>query len=332
MAHLVEEGSAVYAEKPAWHGVGVTVPESFTTEQALKLGNFDYHVSKTQIYIKDRHGHHDVAVPNQVAVIREDTHQILGITSDKYEPFQNIEAIRWADNLLQDGVAHWESMMVLDGGKKFAGLMKLEEDMRVGDEDYWQYFLISTGHDGKYAIHLLPTNVRVVCYNTLTAATQSKYWTTSKASFQIRHNTNMRTNLDIARDSVQITTAANRRMKEWLEKALVTDLTASREKDILNHLFGDPEKEDMTNWQKNQRNNFVTQFLDEEYDRNGETSYSFLQAATGYADHGIPFNKREAASVRSQSERRFSSSLVSGRGDQIKKKTFAALDALGVGS
>ena len=330
MAHLVEEGSAVYAEKPAWHGVGITVPENFTTEQALKLGNFDYKVSKSPLFIKD--GWRDIPVPNQVAVIREDTQQILGITSDKYEPFQNIEAINWADSLLQDGIARWESMMVLDGGKKFAGLMKLEEDMRVGDEDYWQYFLISTGHDGKYAIHLLPTNVRVVCYNTLTAATQSKYWTQSKASFKVRHNTNMRTNLEIARESVLITTAANRRMKEWLEKAMLSELAASREKDILNHLFGDPTGDDMTNWQKNQRNIFVTQFLDEEYDRNGETAYSFLQAASGYADHGIPFNKRESATVRTQSERRFASAMVGGRGEQIKKKTFAALDALGVGS
>ena len=216
MAHLVEEGSAVYAEKPAWHGVGVTVPKSFTTEQALELGNFDYKVSKSPLHIKD--GWYEVRVPNHVAVIREDTKQILGITSDKYEPFQNIEAIQWADNLLQDGVAHWESMMVLDGGKKFAGLMKLEEDMRVGDEDYWQYFLISTGHDGKYAIHLLPTNVRVVCYNTLTAATQGTSWNKSNATFKVRHNTNMRTNLEIARESVLITTAANRRMKDWLRK------------------------------------------------------------------------------------------------------------------
>jgi len=330
MAHLVEEGSAVYAGKPAWHGVGTVVPKNFTTEQALKLGNFDYRVSKTPLHIKD--GWREVEVPNQVAIVRDDTKQILGITSDKYEPFQNIEAIEWADNLLQDGIAHWESMMVLDGGKKFAGLMKLEEDMRVGDEDYWQYFLISTGHDGKYAIHLLPTNVRVVCYNTLTAATQGKSWNKSNATFKVRHNTNMRTNLEIARESVLITTAANRRMKDWLEKALVTHLPESREKDILDHLFGDLQKEDMTNWQKNQRNIFVTSFLDEEYDRNGETSYSFLQAASGYADHGIPFNKREAASVRNQDERRFASSLVGGRGDLLKRKTFAALDAIGVGS
>ena len=123
MAHLVEEGSAVYAEKPAWHGVGTVVPKNFTTAQALELGNFDYRVSKTPLHIKD--GWREVEVPNQVAIVRDDTKQILGITSDKYEPFQNIEAIEWADNLLQDGIAHWESMMVLDGGKKFAGLMKL---------------------------------------------------------------------------------------------------------------------------------------------------------------------------------------------------------------
>tara|TARA_Y100000401_G_scaffold98986_1_gene87045 strand:- start:69 stop:497 length:429 start_codon:yes stop_codon:yes gene_type:complete len=142
----------------------------------------------------------------------------------------------------------------------------------------------------------------------------------------------MRTNLEIARESVLITTAANRRMKEWLEKAMLVNLAASREKDILDHLFGDPTGDDMTNWQKNQRNVFVTEFLDEEYDRNGETAYSFLQAASGYADHGIPFNKRESATVRTQSERRFASAMVGGRGEQIKKKTFAALDALGVGS
>ena len=81
MAHLVEEGSAVYAEKPAWHGVGVTVPKSFTTEQALELGNFDYKVSKSPLHIKD--GWREVRVPNHVAVVREDTKQILGITSDR---------------------------------------------------------------------------------------------------------------------------------------------------------------------------------------------------------------------------------------------------------
>ena len=40
----------------------------------------------------------------------------------------------------------------------------------------------------------------------------------------------------------------------------------------------------------------------------------------------------DPASVRSQDERRFASSLVGGRGDLLKRKAFAALDALGVGS
>lgn len=64
--------------------------------------------------------------------------------------------------------------------------LKLQNPIIVGSQDaVEQYVLLANGHDGSLAITAMPTNVRVVCWNTLSAALGA-----AKAEHKIRHTKN----------------------------------------------------------------------------------------------------------------------------------------------
>ena len=103
-----------------------------------------------------------------------------------YEVLQNIEAFNLVDEILQSGRATIETAGAIDEGKKAFICLKVDKSIIVGSEDeIKQYVLIANSHDGSLAITATPTNVRVVCNNTLTAALKG-----ATGAIKIRHTSN----------------------------------------------------------------------------------------------------------------------------------------------
>lgn len=103
-----------------------------------------------------------------------------------YTVYQNTEALIVVDEMLKTGKVKIETAGSLDGGRRVFVLLKLDTPILVGPKDaIMQYVLLANGHDGTLSIVAMPTNVRVVCDNTLSAALQG-----SKPEHKIRHTTN----------------------------------------------------------------------------------------------------------------------------------------------
>ena len=191
MAHNLEivDGKASFVAKgeKAWHGLGTYVNEAMTSEQVVELANLNYEVNKTPIYIKPTIGENEtpMEIPNILATYRTDNGAPLGLVSERYEVVQNKDAFLFFDPIIDRGEAIYETAGVLGRGERVFITAKLPEDILVAGEKVEQYLLITNGHDGKNAVRVGFTPVRVVCNNTLTAALNSL-----KNSYTIFHFNN----------------------------------------------------------------------------------------------------------------------------------------------
>lgn len=170
-------------QAPAWHGLGEIFTEPLTTMQALQKGGLDYTVLKLPNIHMMPDGN-EIISEDSFFTCRTDVNKILGSRLGKdYEVLQNIEALNVVDEILQSGRATIETAGAINEGRKAFICLKVDKDIIVGTDDkVQQYVLIATSHDGSMAITATPTNVRVVCNNTLSAALRG-----AKGAIKIRH-------------------------------------------------------------------------------------------------------------------------------------------------
>jgi len=162
MAHNINEGKRVFTVGESWHGLGTVVQSEVKSSEAIKLAQLDYNVVKTPLFANDKQ------LDSHVAIIREDTKDILGITTPKYQIVQNIDAFGFFDTVVGDGQAIYHSAGALGNGERIWILAKLPNDIIINNEDKVEkYLCLTTSHDGKSALQMYFTPVRVVCQNTL---------------------------------------------------------------------------------------------------------------------------------------------------------------------
>jgi phage/plasmid-like protein (TIGR03299 family) len=155
--------------EPAWHGLGQIVNNAMTAEQAIKLANLDYEVSKTHIQYYDDEGM-PIQVEGVYANYRNDNGDFLGLVKSRYEIVQNKDAFGFFDSIIDSGEAIYETAGALGKGERIFVMAKLPDDFEIGGEKIKKYILLSNSHDGSSSVIAGMTNIRVVCNNTLQAA------------------------------------------------------------------------------------------------------------------------------------------------------------------
>lgn len=190
MAHKIDNSKGFNAfvsfAAPAWHNLGTVFNEPVTTEQALEKGGLNFPVIKLpNVHIMPDLS--EIISEDSFFTCRTDVNKVLGSRLGKdYTVMQNVEALNIVDEILQSGNATIETAGAIDEGRKVFICLKVAKDIVVGSADtVKQYVLIATSHDGSLSITAMPTNVRVVCNNTLTAALNG-----AQDKIKIRHTVN----------------------------------------------------------------------------------------------------------------------------------------------
>jgi phage/plasmid-like protein (TIGR03299 family) len=190
MAHKIDQttGKAAFIsfQSPAWHGLGKTFMDHITVEDALRESGTNFQVVKLPNIHRLPSGI-DVVSNDSFFTMRDDTNAVLGSRLGRdYTVYQNTEALSLVDDMLKFGNCKIETVGGVDDGKKVFICLKLNEGIKVGGSDrIEQYVLLANSHDGSLAITAMPTNIRVVCNNTLSAALGG-----AKPAHKIRHTTN----------------------------------------------------------------------------------------------------------------------------------------------
>ena len=157
---------AYFGDTP-WHGLGTRLEEPANAELAIQAAGLDY-----QVELQEMTTPRGSVVPGRKAVVRSDTDDVLGVVSDSYTTIQNHECFSFLDSIVSAGELKYHTAGALGKGEKVWMLAKLPGEIRLKDsEDVTeQYLLLSNSHDGRSALRVFFTPIRVVCANTLGAA------------------------------------------------------------------------------------------------------------------------------------------------------------------
>lgn len=208
MAHnLTINGKTVemaYAGETPWHGLGNALPALATVEEMQRAAGLFWTVRKAPMF--DERG---IVVPGFQAVARDDNNVVLGVVSNQYHIIQNAQAFETLDALIAEGAATVETAGSLGDGFRVWALSKVPGDFRViGEDAVNAYFLLDWRHDGNGGLSGRLTPIRVVCQNTLSAATGGR------AAFSIRHAANAKLRIEEAHRALGI---VRHRMEETTE-------------------------------------------------------------------------------------------------------------------
>lgn len=190
------DGKAMFSVKELpWHRLGTVLDLPPTTDEALFHSGLNWPVMKAPNMINMGNGSDDYFSTGKYSTYRLDSDNmpvILGDNiSDRYEIVQNIDAFKPFDKVLLDHGYTYETAGAVCDGKRIWVMAKSPDSILVGNDVIQRYVLLFNSHDGSLPVILLPTDVRVVCNNTLTMALNA-----AGRQMQLKHTMGVNERLD----------------------------------------------------------------------------------------------------------------------------------------
>lgn len=245
MPALFESG--VFGQNtPAWHGEGRVVEGTFEYEAifpadgSLGLGDINWDVRKRPSFTQLEDGTF-IAVPDSFDIVRNTDNAVLtrggrGV-GDGYDPIQNRDAFGFLRDAMEDHTLQWETAISVEGGATIAGIVSLPDsgiDIVKGDRHYLYLTVINT-HDGSGAMKVFPTDVRVVCRNTVAAALKAR---DRSITVNVRHSGSTKGKLVEAQRILKESTASYQRFLEWQGRLAEVVASPKQVDEVAVRLFG----------------------------------------------------------------------------------------------
>jgi len=137
------------------------------------------------------------------AVVRDTDKKVLGCVGPRYTPLQNREALDWFSPWLDSKLIALNTMGSLDGGKKVWVLGQIVDDSIIEiapNDSIAKFVMLSNCHEGKNAVRVGLTPIRIVCQNTLTLS----YNHSESKLIRVRHSSKVKENLDNLREIIDL--------------------------------------------------------------------------------------------------------------------------------
>lgn len=283
MGHGVEINDSLFvAGEPAWHGLGVNVKEALSSQEALHVAGLDWTVDAHPVIVDGNE------VDGYKANVASNTGTVLGITSNRYKVVNNAEAFDWCDNLLENDITpvKFESAGSLFDQKKVWILAKLADKMLLGDL-VQNYLFFTNSFDGKSALTVGVSNVRIVCANTLSMALRDapRLWTTKHMGDMDAKKHEAARTLQLA---VSYLDALNETAELWQQKAMSKEAF-----NLLTEMLFPMDEDDMDCIQTKRalgfRSNFINLYNEKpDIQKFHGTAWGAYMALTDFVSHVKP--------------------------------------------
>jgi len=272
------------AREVPWHGIGTVTEDALTASEAIVAGGLDWTVEPRSLYTTSSDKKSKVKIEGRKAIIRDKDDAVLGLVSDRYVPFQNIEAFEFADSLVDSGEAKYETAGSLRGGKVIFLTMKFPEQIMVAGEDpHDLYCVLRTSHDGTKAISAYVTPIRVVCTNTMAMAIRA-----AKHKWSMQHTQTLNGKLLEARETLRLSFKYAEEFAVVGTELVSIKVTADTVRDLFTDLLPARPKTDevidqmMALYESSPTNGYTG------------TAWGAFNALTEYMDHGRDTRSAEA--------------------------------------
>lgn len=174
--------AALNGRRAAWQRIGNNTlyrPDKLqTSAELIETAGLAFRVEKEPMQLMD-----GTPVPNNFALVRQDTRRALSVVGNDYQPLQNVEAFSFLDSLMMDGVLKYQAALTIKGGQCLALIARLPSADEIAPGDFQHRDLLLTNWHGGGSIGITPISFRVFCAN------QSRLImdTGRAAEFKIKH-------------------------------------------------------------------------------------------------------------------------------------------------
>lgn len=186
MAHeIMENDGLMLAGTPAWHGLGIVLPERTDAMTALQTAKLDWEIEVADLCPTLADGS-AVNAGDFRAIVRKDTCEMFGACKKGYTPVQNREIAELAYEISNFSERAVETAGSLRNGRRVFFTLALDQIEVAQDDHVKPYLFIATSHDMSMRLTFATTFTRVVCANTWRAAMQE----VGDECLQIKHTPN----------------------------------------------------------------------------------------------------------------------------------------------
>ena len=221
-----------------------------------------------------------IKVPFKKAQLRDDTHQVIGVTGKDYQVFQNSDLKELVMPAVEEGLLTVNNIGYLGVGGKVFIQAEMVGDYTIAGEDHRGMITLMNSHDGTSALAAGVTDTRVICGNTFAMAM-------GDMSTRLRHGKNLHN------DANQITAImdfVNEGMRVYSESV---EALASRRCDetkvvrMIEEVYNKPAE-------SVRATNNIIKFFKSGAGNSGSTLYDAVNGFTEYFTHqaGTDDNKR----------------------------------------
>jgi len=308
--HAFETGFCV--RQPSWHGQETLLTEDQrprTWKEARKVAGLDWEPIVEPMYVRvltgvDAEGNptYDYReVPNFQTIQRDSDGSVLAAGRDSYEVINNTQMGEILHALTDKTELEYETGGSVREGRSVWALVRLGPDVMIGNDPSptRPYMGIVNHFDKTGACRAYATDIRIVCWNTMSAADAQADRDNTVAVF--RHTSNWRDNLEAARQAIL---GAQSEFDEWKKIAeflMGTTVTEAQAEDFVQEFMPYPGSVTTTITERVKTNIDTARMelrtvLHSSKTTDGirGTAYWTVQAAAEYLDHLRPIRKQEA--------------------------------------
>jgi phage/plasmid-like protein (TIGR03299 family) len=163
--------------------------------------------------------------------------KLFGIVGSDYRPLQNIDAFRFFDGIVSTGLVSYETGGALGDGERVWVQARVKGDMDVAGDKIERFLLLSNGHDGKTAVDIRFSPIRVVCQNTLSWALQER-----SPLFHIHHDQRMDKRIEGAEIAIKDILEEYDRIETKFKKFTTIKLAEPSMVEYFTKVFADPKR------------------------------------------------------------------------------------------
>ena len=261
--------------------IGTDIAGLKTSEEVLEAAGLNYNVVKKDMYYKGSAGNL-MTFPDKKFTAIENTNQILGVVSSKYEICQNRDAFNFIDYIGGDEVG----FEYVKAGQTQSGLVyiiaKIPNITLLGDA-ITPYIIFQNSHDGMNSIKATICPLRIICQNQFNVAFKQ-----SPNTVRIVHSSQMDARMLTAREMMRDVADYMSTFEDTAEDLVTKKIGYNDVIKIYNDVFKyDPSK--MSNRQlqnfEDARNDFLACYNSDDNQNFKGTAWGVMNGAADYLTH-----------------------------------------------
>lgn len=225
-----------------------------------------------------------ITIEDKIALVREDTNDIVGVHSDGYRPFQNQELFE-----LLDKVSNMTGLELTKGGCFKEGrrvyVQMKSADLRLGNDLIKGYLTGINSFDGSTSLAFGPSNVTISCMNSFFAAFK-------QLNTKVRHTKNMVIRIDEICKGLEGVLAQEQVMFGDITRMSETRFDDVIKESVTRQLFGIKPEVDLYDndaISTNLRNKMSRFYIDlnGELQQKGDNMWGLFSGVTKYTTHSL---------------------------------------------